>query len=124
DVSPVPVFGSLRDAAPKEILIKALPSPRETPRNNLRFRIVNGAPDQMIFTVLERNRIAIRRISENLEHFAGKHPVVPMQNSRTRFDNNSGHRSSTSNAQLLCHSERSRERSGWGSRDIDGKAED
>src|SRR5205823_9014306 len=34
EVSPVPVFGSLRDAAPKKILIKVLPSPRETARHN------------------------------------------------------------------------------------------
>jgi hypothetical protein len=45
----------------------------------------------MIFAVLERNNIAIRRISENLEHFAGKHPVVSMQNSRTRFDDDACH---------------------------------
>jgi len=61
----------------------------------LRFRIVNGAADQMVFAVLERNHIAIRGVSENLEHFAGKHPVVSMQNSRTRLDDNSGDRSST-----------------------------
>src|SRR6476620_9139639 len=92
DVSPVPVFGSLLDAAPEKILIKVLPSPRETARNNLRFRIVNGAPNQMIFAVLERNDIAIRWISENLEHFAGKHPIVSMQNSRTRFDDEACHK--------------------------------
>ena len=92
DVSPVPVFGSLLDAAPEKILIKVLPSPRETARNNLRFRIVNRAPNQMVFAVLERNHIAIHGISENLEHFAGKHPVVSMQNSRARFDNNSSHK--------------------------------
>ena len=46
DVSPVPVFGRLLDAAPEKILIKILPSPRKTARNNLRFRIVNRATDQ------------------------------------------------------------------------------
>src|SRR6266480_4879346 len=91
DVSPVPVFGSLRDAAPKKILIKVLPSSRETTRNNLRFRIVNGAPNQMIFAVLERNHLAILGISKNLEHFAGKHPIMSMQNSRTRFDDDACH---------------------------------
>src|SRR5262249_53297264 len=88
---PVTVFGSLHDTAPKEIQIQILPSPRETARNDLRFGIVNGAPDQMIPAVLERNHIAIRGLSEYLEHFARKYPVVSMQNSRTRFDNNSGH---------------------------------
>src|SRR6478672_4572817 len=55
EVSPVPIFGSLLDAAPEKILIKVLPSSRETARNDLRFRIVNDAPNQMIFAVLERN---------------------------------------------------------------------
>jgi hypothetical protein len=45
----------------------------------------------MIFAVLERNDIAIRGISENFEHFAGKHPVVPMQNSCSRFDDDASH---------------------------------
>ena len=75
----------------------------------------------MVPAILERNHIAIGRISENLQNFGGKHPIVSVQNSRSRFDNDSGHRS---NAQLVCHSERSRERSGLRSRDMDGKAED
>ena len=45
----------------------------------------------MVFAVLERNHIAISGISENLEHFAGKHPIVSMQNSRTRFDDEACH---------------------------------
>jgi hypothetical protein len=45
----------------------------------------------MIFAVLERNHIAIRGFSENLEHFAGKNPIVSMQNSRTRFDDDACH---------------------------------
>jgi hypothetical protein len=81
----------LLDTATEKIPIKILPSPRETPRNNLRFGIVDGASNQMVFAVLERNHIAIRGISKNLEHFAGKHPVVSMQNSRTRFDDNACH---------------------------------
>jgi hypothetical protein len=85
-------LGRLLDPAPEKILIKILLPPRETARNNLRFRIVNGAPNQMVFAVLERNHIAILGISENLEHFAGKHPVVSMQNPRTRFDDNASHK--------------------------------
>src|SRR5207249_10770445 len=112
---------SLQNAAPKEIQIQFLPSPREPARNDLRFGIVNGASDQMVVAVLERNHVAIRRISENLEHFAGKHPVVSMQNSRTRFDDKAGHRS---NARLVYHSGRSRERSRSKSRDMEAKAED
>jgi hypothetical protein len=53
DVSSVAIFGSLSDAAPKKIQIKILPAPGETARHNLRFGIVNGAPDQMVFAVLE-----------------------------------------------------------------------
>src|SRR6266513_623279 len=118
DVSPVPVFGSLLDAAPAKIEIEILPSSRETARNDLRFRIVNRAPNQMIFAVLERNHIAIRGISENLEHFAGKHPVVPMQNSRSRFDDNACHKriqSQTLNYSVIpSAAKRSREWSGPG----------
>jgi hypothetical protein len=46
----------------------------------------------MIFAVLERNHVAIRGISENLEHFTEKHPVVSMQNSRSRFDDDACHK--------------------------------
>jgi hypothetical protein len=52
----------------------------------------------MVFAVPERNYIAIGGFSENLEHFAGIHPVVSMQNSRSRFDDDAGHENSTSNA--------------------------
>ena len=45
----------------------------------------------MVFAVLERNHIAIRGVSENLEHLAGKNPVVSMQNSRPRFDDDACH---------------------------------
>jgi hypothetical protein len=78
----------------------------------------------MIFAVLERNHIAIRRISENLEHFAGKHPIVSMQDSRTRFDDDACHekiQSPTLNYSVIpSGAKRSREWSGPGSRDIDG----
>src|SRR6476660_2855857 len=45
DVSPVAILGSLRDAALEEIKVEILPPPGETARQNLRFRIVNGAAD-------------------------------------------------------------------------------
>jgi len=52
-----------------------------------------------------------------------------VQNTRARLDDNSGHSNSTSNAErptsnpeLPYHSERSRECSSWGRRDIDEKA--
>jgi hypothetical protein len=45
----------------------------------------------MVFAILERNHIAIRGISENLEHFAGKNPVVSVQDSRSRFDDDACH---------------------------------
>ena len=120
DTSPVAIFGSLRDAALEEIQIEILSSSRKTARDNLRFRIVNRAPNQMIAAILERNHVAVDRISENLQDFAGKHPIVSVQNSRARFDDDSSHKSK---AQLVCHSERSRERSGLRSRCMDGKAE-
>src|SRR5262245_43095450 len=91
DISSIAVLGSLLDTPTEKIPIKILASPRETPRNNLRLGIVDGASNQMVFAVLERNHIAIRGFSENLEHFAGKRPVVSMQNSRTRFDDDPCH---------------------------------
>src|SRR5947207_147806 len=45
----------------------------------------------MILTILERDDVPIHRISENFQHFAGKNPVVSMQNSRARFDDDSSH---------------------------------
>src|SRR5262249_48624166 len=102
DMSPVAIVGSLRDAAPEEIKIKILPPPREAARDNLRFGIVNGAADQAILTVLERDHIAVRGISKNLQDFTGKHPIVSVQHPRARFHNDSGHRNnSTSNVQRL-----------------------
>src|SRR6266581_3106840 len=100
DISPVAILGRLCDAASEEIKVEVLPAPRETARHNLRFRIVNGAADEAILTVLERDHIAVRGISKNLQDFTGKHPIVSVQYSRTRFDNDSWHRSnSTSNVQ-------------------------
>src|SRR5215813_6980338 len=45
----------------------------------------------MVFAIFERNHVAIRGFSKNLEHFAGKNPVVPMQDSRSRFDDDACH---------------------------------
>src|ERR1044071_8670512 len=92
DISPVAILCRLRDAAPKEIKVEILPAPGETARYNLRFRIVNGAADQAVLAVLERDHIAIRGISKNFQDLTGKNPIVSVQNSRTRFDNDSGHR--------------------------------
>src|ERR1043165_1052360 len=49
----------------------------------------------MVFAVLERNHIAILRFSKDLQHFAGKYPVVTTQNSRARFDDDACHGNST-----------------------------
>jgi hypothetical protein len=49
----------------------------------------------MILTVLERDDIAVCRSSKDLQHFAGKYPIVSVQNSRPRFNNNSGHKSNS-----------------------------
>jgi len=45
----------------------------------------------MILTVLERDDVTIRWMAEDLQHFAGKNPVVSMQNSCSRFDDDSSH---------------------------------
>ena len=69
-MSPRPVFGGLRDAALEEIEIEVLPLSRETTGDDLRFGIVNRTANQTIAPVLQRNDVAIRRFSENLEDFA------------------------------------------------------
>jgi hypothetical protein len=76
DTSSRSVFGGLCDAAIKEVQIEILFPPREAPRHDLRFRVVNRAADQMILTVFKRDDIAVRRFPENFQHFARKHPVV------------------------------------------------
>ena len=69
-MSPRPVFSGLGDAALEEIRIEILPLSRETPDDDLRFGIVNRTANQTIAPVLQRNHVAIRRFSENLEDFA------------------------------------------------------
>src|SRR5205085_8374938 len=64
---------------------------RKAAGNDLRFAVVNRAADQPVFSVLQRNDIAIRRVAENLQHLAREHPVVSVQNARPRFDYESGH---------------------------------
>src|SRR5436190_23972735 len=45
----------------------------------------------MIFTILERDHIAVGGISKDFQNFAGKNPVMSVQNSRTWFDDDSSH---------------------------------
>src|SRR5438034_9155060 len=45
----------------------------------------------MIFTILERDHIAVGGISKNFQNIAGKNPVMSVQNSRTWFDDDSSH---------------------------------
>src|SRR5438445_4598376 len=52
-ISPQAVFRRLRNPAFEEIQVEVLFSPRETARNDLRFRIINRAADQMILAVFE-----------------------------------------------------------------------
>ena len=91
DISTVTVLGGLRDAAFEKIKIEILPLPRKATRDNLRLGIVNRTADQTIAPVFQRNHVAIRRISENLQHLAGKNPVVAVQDVRAGFDNKAGH---------------------------------
>jgi hypothetical protein len=108
DVSTIAILGSLLNSPPEEIVIKILPPPREPARDNLRFRIVNRAADQVIFPILKGDNVAVGRISKNFKHFTRKHPVMSVQNARAWFNNDSGHEKeptsnaerSTSNAQV------------------------
>jgi hypothetical protein len=88
---PFPVCHGLPDPALEKIEIKILPPPRKTPGYDLRFAVVDRAAQQPILAILQGNHVAISRISERLQHLAGKNPVVPVQNSRARFDDDSSH---------------------------------
>jgi hypothetical protein len=87
-----PIFHRLGDPALEEIEIEILFPARETPGHDLRFRIVNGAPNEVIAPVLERDDIAVVRRTKNLQDFAPEDPVVAVENSRARFNNKAAHR--------------------------------
>src|SRR5207253_5244324 len=85
------VFDRLGNAARKKIEVELLFAPRETPRHDLRFGIVNGAADQVVTAVFERNHVPVVRFSEHLQYLAGKNPVVSVKNPCARFDDKSSH---------------------------------
>ena len=85
------IFDRLRDSALEEIEIEILFPAREPARHDLGFRIIDRAPDQVIPPVLERNDVAVVRPAEDLQDFAPKDPIVPVQNARARFHHQSGH---------------------------------
>ena len=89
--APYSIFCRLRDPPLKKIQIEFLFSSRKSPRHDLRFAVINRAPDQPVFSILERNHIAVRRVAKDLQHLARKHPIVPVQDASARFDNKSGH---------------------------------
>ena len=89
--APFTIFGRLRDPAFEKIEIKVLLPSREAPRHNLRLGIIDRAADQMIAPILERNNVAVRRFTENLQHFAREYPIVPVENAGPRFDDDSSH---------------------------------
>ena len=86
DLSPVAIFQSLRDPAFEKIEIEILPLPGKSARHNLRLGIVNGAADQFVASVLERDHVAVLRFAKNFQDFTGKDPVVAVKNSRAGFD--------------------------------------
>ena len=94
DPAPRPVLDRLRDPALKEIEIEILFPPRKTPRHDLRFGVVNRAPEKTVAAVLERNDVAVGRIAEHFQDLAAEHPIVSMQNPRARFNDKAAHRCS------------------------------
>src|SRR5260370_2283492 len=69
DMSSRAVFGRLCNPSLKEIKVKILFSPRETPRYNLRFRIVDRAADNMILAIPNQTHPALRCPSTHLQTF-------------------------------------------------------
>src|SRR5438132_5072251 len=86
------IFRRSRNSSFEEIEIELLPPVRKTARHNLRFGIPHRAPHHSIAPILNRNNIAIGWITEDFQHLAGKKPVVSVQNSRSRSNDNSSHR--------------------------------
>jgi hypothetical protein len=91
DPTPRPIFDRLCDPPLEKIEIQILAPPRESPGDDLRFAVVNRAADQAVSSVLQRNNVAICRTSERLQHFTAENPVVPMENPRAGFDDDSCH---------------------------------
>ncbi len=92
DPAPRPILDRLRDSALEKIEIELLFPAREPPGHDLRFRVVDRAPDQMVATVLERDDIAVVRRAENFQDFPAEHPIVSVENPRARFNDESAHR--------------------------------
>jgi hypothetical protein len=81
----------LRDPALEKIDIQILPPPGKPPGHDLRFAVVNRAADQVISSVFQRDDVTVGGTTEDLQNFAGKHPVVAVQNARARFYDEAGH---------------------------------
>jgi hypothetical protein len=45
----------------------------------------------VILPVFQRDHFAIGWIAKRLQHFAGEHPVVSVQDARARFNDEAGH---------------------------------
>src|SRR5438128_11752048 len=86
------IFRRSPNSSFEEIEIEILPPVRKTARHNLRFGIPDRAPKHPVPPVLDRNDVAIGRVTEDLQHLAGKNPVVSVQNPRPRSNDNSSHR--------------------------------
>jgi hypothetical protein len=91
DSTPLPVLQGLRDPALEKIEIEVLPPPGKSTGYDLRFAVVNGAADQVISSVFQRDDVTVGGSPKNLQDFAGKHPVVPVQDSGARFYNKTRH---------------------------------
>src|SRR5262245_60896948 len=88
--SSCPILGRLSDPPLEKIEVEILFSPREPTRHDLRLGIIDGAADEMIASVLERNYVAVLWLTEDFQHLAAKDPIVPMQNPRSWLYHQSG----------------------------------
>src|SRR5205814_4454128 len=70
DSVPRPIFRRLRDSALEKIEIEVLFPARKSARYDLRFAVVDRAAEQPVFSILQRNHIAISRIAKHLQHFS------------------------------------------------------
>ena len=85
------IFHRLREPARKKIRIEFLPASRKTPGDDLRFGIVNRAAEQPVFSVFQRDDVAVGWIAKDLQHFAGENPIMAMEDAGARFDDEAGH---------------------------------
>src|SRR5262249_48164252 len=89
--TPLAILHGLRDATLEKVEVEILPLARKAARGDLRLGIEDGAAEQAVAAVLERDDVAILRIAPGFQDFRGVNPLVSVENARAWSDDDSGH---------------------------------